>query len=182
MAENSDKSRFPVVREAVASFADKEDMRRAVGQLLAAGFEPDDLSVLATHESLEVAGGVPGYRGKPGASLFAGLTDEVSFIAPLTLAGFVLVSGGSVAVTLAALVSAGLGGAALKELLDYVIANRHSSEFAAAQGGRGAALGPRRRSRARGDGGAASRRSGRPACAYACAAAPSEALTADRRT
>lgn len=132
MAENSDKSPFPVVREAVASFADKEQMRRAVGQLLAAGFAPDAVSVLATHDSLEVAGGVPGYRGKPGGSVLAGLTDEVSFIAPLTLAGFVLISGGPVAVALAALVGAGLGGAALKELLDYVIANRHSSEFAAA--------------------------------------------------
>lgn len=82
--------------------------------------------------NLEVAGDVPGYPGSAGEKLFAGLTDEVNFIAPLTLAGFVLVSGGPVAVALAALIGAGLGGAALKEVLDLYTANRHSAEFAAA--------------------------------------------------
>lgn len=132
MAETSDKPTAPVVREAVASFADKEPMRRAVAQLLAAGFRPADLSVLASHDSLEVAGGVPGYEGTPGANLLAGLTDEVNFLAPLTIAGIVVLSGGPVAAVIAALVGAGFGGAAVKELLDYLTANRHSAEFAAA--------------------------------------------------
>ena len=131
MADAKDE-RFPVIREAVASFATKAQFRTAVGRLLAAGFQPADLSVLASHESLEVAGEVPGYPGAPGSSLLAGLTDEVNFLAPLTIAGFVLLSGGAVAVALAALVSAGLGGAAIKEVLDRYTANRHSAEFAAA--------------------------------------------------
>ena len=77
-------------------------------------------------------------------------------MAPLTLAGFVLVSGGAVAAALAALVGAGLGGVAIKEVLDRYTANRHSSEFAAALRGRGgAAVGSLRRYRARGDRGAA---------------------------
>lgn len=132
MATDPQDPRFPVIREAVAAFPDKAQFRQAVGRLLASGFKPVDLSVLATHDSLEVAGDVPGYRGTPGASLLAGLTDEVNFIAPLTITGFVLVSGGAVAVALGALVAAGLGGAALKELLDRYTANRHSAEFAAA--------------------------------------------------
>ena len=37
---------FPVVREAVASFPDRAHFRRAVSALLAAGFEPTDLSVI----------------------------------------------------------------------------------------------------------------------------------------
>jgi hypothetical protein len=131
MADEKD-DRFPVIREAVASFATKAQFRTAVGRLLAAGFQPADLSVLATHESLEVAGGVPGYPGGPGSNLLAGLTDEVNFLAPLTVAGIVLLSGGAVAVALAALVGAGLGGAAVKEVLDLYTANRHSAEFAAA--------------------------------------------------
>ena len=126
------KPPFPIIREAVASFADKAALRRAVAQLLAAGFKPDDLSVLASHDSLEVAGEVPGYRGKPGASLFAGLTGEVTFLAPLTVAGIVFLSGGPVAAGIGALVAAGLGGAALKELLDRYAANDHSADFAAA--------------------------------------------------
>jgi hypothetical protein len=131
MAE-SEKPPFPLIREAVASFATKAQLRRAAELLLQTGFKPADLSVLASHDSLEVAGGVPAYPGKPGASLFAGLTDEVSFLAPLTVAGVVLLSGGPIAVAVAALVGAGLGGIALKELLDYYTANRHSSDFAAA--------------------------------------------------
>jgi hypothetical protein len=132
MAEAATKPPFPVIREAVASFREKKHVRNAVARLLAAGFKPADISVLASHDSLEVAGGVPGYPGRPLANLFAGLTDEVSLLAPLTVAGFVLVSGGPVAMALAALVGAGLGGAAIKEVLDRYTANQHSAEFAAA--------------------------------------------------
>jgi hypothetical protein len=127
MAEDK-RAPLTVTREAVASFAAPDQFRDAVRRLLAAGFTSSDLSVLATHDSLEVAG----YPAKPGGNLLAGLTDEVNFLAPLTLAGFVLVSGGAVAAALAALVGAGLGGAAIKEVLDRYTANRHSAEFAAA--------------------------------------------------
>ena len=126
------KPPFPVIREAVASFADKDALRSAVERLLAAGFKPTDLSVLASHDSLEVAGEVPGYRGKPNASLFAGLTDEMNFLAPLTIAGIVFLSGGPVAAALGALVAAGFGGAALKELIDRYAANDHRADFVAA--------------------------------------------------
>jgi hypothetical protein len=133
MADAKD-DRFPVIREAVASFATREQFRDAVKQLLAAGFAPADLSVLASHDLLEVAGNVAGYPGAPGEYLFAGLTDEVNFLGPLTVAGIVLLSGGPIAAALAALVGAGLGGAAIKELLDRYTANRHSAAFAAALG------------------------------------------------
>lgn len=132
MAETPDKPPFPVIREAVASFADKAALRRAVAALLQAGFKPADLSVLASHDLLEVAGEVPGYPGKPGASLFAGLTDEVGYLAPLTVAGIVLLSTGPVGAAIAALVAAGLGGAALKEVVDRIAANEHSAYFTAA--------------------------------------------------
>src|SRR5579863_5011163 len=132
MADRFRTTPCPAIREAVASFATKAQFRGAVGKLLASGFAPADLSVLATHDSLEVAGNVPGYQGTPGAALTAGLTDEVNYIAPLTLAGLVLLSGGPVAAGIAALLSAGLGGVAIKELLDYFAANQHSAEFAAA--------------------------------------------------
>jgi len=131
MAEHKDE-RFPVIREAVAAFATREQFRDAVKRLLAAGFAPADLSVLASHDSLEVAGNVAGYPGAPGEFLFAGLTDEVNFLGPLTVAGIVLLSGGPVAAAIAALVGAGLGSVAIKELLDRYTANRHSAAIAAA--------------------------------------------------
>lgn len=130
MARAPDPPPSSVIREAVASFANEAALRRAVATLLDAGFKPADFSVLASHDSLEVAGDMPGYSGKPGASLLAGLTDEVSFLAPLTVAGIVLLSTGPVGAAIAGLIAAGLGGAALKELLDRIAANEHSAEFA----------------------------------------------------
>jgi hypothetical protein len=124
-----DRTPFPVVREAVASFPDRAHFHRAVSNLLAAGFAVSDLSVLASHDSLAAAGEPA--SGNP-SLLPAGLSDEVNYIAPLTLAGFIVLSGGPVAVALAALVGAGLGGAALKELLDNFTAPRHSADFQAA--------------------------------------------------
>jgi hypothetical protein len=116
---------FPVIREAVASFPDRQHFRRAVSALLAAGFDQTDLSVLASHQPLAVA-------DDQGALTAAGLAEELKYIGPLTLAGFVLVSGGPIAVTVAALVGAGLGGAALKEIFDDYTAPPHRDEFAAA--------------------------------------------------
>jgi len=120
---------FPVVREAVASFSDREHFRHAVSALLAGGFARDDLSVLASHDSLAVADGA---AGTPTEALRTGLSDEIKYIAPLTVAGIIVLSGGPIALTVAALVGAGLGGAALKELFDDYTAARHSEDFAAA--------------------------------------------------
>ena len=120
---------FPIIREAVASFPDRERFHNAVSNLLAAGFETSDLSVLASHDSLAAA-------GEPSAGgpkiMPAGLSDEIKYIAPLTVAGVILLSGGPIAATIAALVGAGLGGAALKELFEDYTAPRHSEDFRAA--------------------------------------------------
>jgi hypothetical protein len=120
---------FPVIREAVASFPDREHFHRAVANLLAAGFDPTDLSVLASHDSLAAAHEPGGLEPK---LLPPGLADEIKYIAPLTLAGFIVLSGGPITATVAALVGAGLGGAALKELFDDYTAPRHSQDFEAA--------------------------------------------------
>src|SRR5271169_2285376 len=106
---------FPVIREAVASFPDRDHFHRAVSNLLAAGFAPSDLSVLATHDSLAAAG-EPGGAGR--SILPAALSGEIKYIGPLTAAVIVVLSGGPIAVAAAALIGAGLGGAALKELFD----------------------------------------------------------------
>jgi len=117
---------FPVIREAVASFPDRGQFRNAVKALLAGGFEPTDLSVLASHQPLSAA------DESPGELVAAGLTDEIKYLGPLTVAGIILVSGGPIAATIAALVGAGLGGAALKELFDDYAAAPHREEFAEA--------------------------------------------------
>ena len=120
---------FPVIREAVGSFPDREYFRNAVAALLAAGFERDDLSVLASHDSLAVA---EEDVGSPKEILRAGLSEEIKYVAPLTVAGIIVLSGGPIAAVIAALVGAGLGGAALKDFFDDYTAPRHSEDFAAA--------------------------------------------------
>ena len=117
---------FPVIREALASFPDRAHFRKAVSTLLAAGFDPADLSVLASHQPLSAT------AEQRGGLIAAGLSDELKYIAPLTVAGIVLISGGPIAATIAALVGAGLGGAAVKELFDGWAAAPHREEFAAA--------------------------------------------------
>src|SRR5260370_19173452 len=98
---------FPVIREAVASFPDREHFRAAVSALLAAGFEPSDLSVLASHQPLAAA------DEAPGELIAAGLSDEIKYLAPLPAAGIVLISCGPIASTVPALVDAGPRVAAL---------------------------------------------------------------------
>ena len=120
---------FPVIREAVASFSDREHFRHAVSALLAGGFARDDLSVLASHDSLAVTDEA---AGTPKEVMRAGLSDEIIYIAPLTVAGIIVLSGGPIALTVAALVGAGLGGAALKEFFDDYSAAHHSENFAEA--------------------------------------------------
>lgn len=122
----ADAPHFPVIREAVASFPDREHFRKAVAALLAGGFDQSDLSVLASHESLRAI------EEPAGSWITAGLSDELKYLAPLTVAGIILISGGPIAATLAAAVGAGLGGAALKELFDDYTAAPHREEYLAA--------------------------------------------------
>ena len=122
----TESTHFPVIREAVASFPDRAHFRRAVSDLLANGFDQPDLSVLASHQPLTAA------DEKPGLLTAAGLSEELKYIAPLTIAGIIVLSGGPIAATVAALVGAGLGGAALKEIFDDYTAPPHRDEFAAA--------------------------------------------------
>jgi len=126
MTASEAAGKFPVIREAVASFPDRAHFRGAVAALLAAGFAKTDLSVLASHESLTAA------DERPGGSVVASLTDEVVFLAPLTVAGIIVISGGPIAAAVAAVVGAGLGGAALKEIFDRYTAASHREDFAAA--------------------------------------------------
>jgi hypothetical protein len=131
-AEEEEPRSRPLLHEAVASFASREQFRDAVKRLLDAGFASADLSILASHDSLEVAGDVPGYSGKPGQSLFAGLTDEVRFVEPLQVAGFTALSGGPIAAAVAAAVTAGLGALGLGEVIERFVANRHGADYESA--------------------------------------------------
>lgn len=116
------------VTEVVARFQDRDHFEAAVKQLLGAGFAATDLSVLDTHESL--ASSEPpteSWRAR-----LAGLTEEIKYVGPITTAGLIALAAGPVGAAVAGLVGAGVGFAAVRELLDETQATPHSEAFARA--------------------------------------------------
>nr|WP_295829888.1 hypothetical protein [uncultured Azospirillum sp.] len=113
------------VREVVALFSTRAGFDRAVEALLAAGYDRADLSVLASHTSLEAAD--PKYR--PRDEALTGLVGELKYAFPLTTAGLIAIVGGPIEAALAALVAAGVGGAAIKDYLDELTSHPKPDEF-----------------------------------------------------
>ncbi len=116
-------------RELVAHYATRPAFERAVADLLAAGFAPSDLSVLASHDSLEVAGDIAGYHRAPLAAIGAGLAGELPLLAPLALTGLMLAVSGPVGVAVAAVAAAAGGTLALRPVLDQITETAHATQF-----------------------------------------------------
>jgi len=112
--------------EVVGLFADRDSFERAVEGLLRAGFERADLSVLASHESLDAAG----RPGKPWRDALTALVGELRYEGPLVAAGAIFLAGGPLASGVAAVIGAAVGSVAVKDLLDEVTAKPHTGDFA----------------------------------------------------
>ena len=112
--------------EVVGLFAERESFDRAVAELLSGGFERADLSVLASHESLEAAG----RPGKSWREAMLALVGELKYEGPLVASGAIFLAGGPVAATIAAVIGAAVGGAAAVDLLEEVTAQPHTEDFA----------------------------------------------------
>lgn len=112
--------------EVVGLFADRPSFEAAVDALLAFGYERSELSVLASHESLEAATrSHPGWRDR-----LTALVGELRYEGPMVASGAILLAGGATAAWLAGLIAAAVGGLALKELLEETTAMPHSDDFA----------------------------------------------------
>ena len=112
--------------EVVGLFAERESFERAVEELLRSGFERADLSVLASHESLEAAG----RPGKSWREAMLALVGELKYEGPLVASGAIFLAGGPIAATIAAVIGAAVGGAAAVDLLGEVTAKPHTEDFA----------------------------------------------------
>lgn len=114
--------------EVVGIFSNRRDFDCAVQSLLAAGFQRSDLSVLASHDSIDAAEpAVASWKER-----LVGLVGELKYEGPLITAGLIALATGPVGAAIAGLIAAGVGGAALKELMDEVTARPHSEDFARA--------------------------------------------------
>lgn len=116
----------PKDREVVGLFADRETFEAAVDALLDAGFQRPDLSVLASHESIDAAG-KPGKKWKDALTAMVG---ELKYEGPLVASGAILLVGGQFAAAVAGVIGAAVGGVAVKELLDEVTSTPHTEHFA----------------------------------------------------
>lgn len=115
-------------KEMVGVFNNRQQFHAAVDALQAAGFSHADLSVLSSHDPIDVAG----QPGKPWRDVLTALVGELKYEGPLVASGIILVAGGPVAGSIAALVGAAVGGMAAKELLDEVTSAPDTEDFARA--------------------------------------------------
>ncbi|MEW5729180.1 MAG: hypothetical protein AB1918_15225 [Pseudomonadota bacterium] len=116
----------PATREVVGTFSDRDHFMAAVDALIAAGFSRADLSVLSSHDSLDM---MVGREGKPWREVLTAVAGDAKYEWPLVTAGIIALFAGPVAASAAALVAAGLGGAAAKEVLDEISAIPDSDDF-----------------------------------------------------
>lgn len=122
------QTRPAALREVVGTFADRGHFEAAVSALLEKGFDRGRLSVLTSHDSLEVAGG----KAQKWRDALVALVGETKYEGPLVAAGLIALAAGPVGAVIAGLIAAGVGGVALKELLDEVAAIPDSGDFARA--------------------------------------------------
>ncbi len=115
-------------REAVALFDNRHKLQGAIDALLEARFPPSDLSILSSHESIEAAR----HQGGLFEDMKTALGGDLKYLGPLAAAGLIMLAVGPMAAVLTALVAAGIGGLAIKELLDETTSAPHVENFARA--------------------------------------------------
>ncbi|NBC33372.1 MAG: hypothetical protein GVY13_11915 [Alphaproteobacteria bacterium] len=128
MNQNSTDIAVTSVTEVVGRFADREAFARTVRALLDAGFAHADLSVLDTHEPLSASESSEEAR----KSWLAGLTGEITYVGPITIAGLIMIASGPIGALAAGAVGAGVAGAAIRELLAEIDATSRTQDFAEA--------------------------------------------------
>ncbi|MBF0562944.1 MAG: hypothetical protein HQL37_13205 [Alphaproteobacteria bacterium] len=112
-------------REVVGVFGDRENFEKAIELLVIAGFQHGDLSILSSHEALEAA--EP--PGKSIREILLPFLSEFKYEVPLVAAGLIALASGPTAALIAGLVAAGLGGAALKEIVSEIVTMPHTEHF-----------------------------------------------------
>ena len=115
----------PTIREVVGTFADRDRFQAAVDSLVKAGFSRSDLSVLSSHDSIDAIG----RDGKSWKDVLVALVGELKYEGPLVAAGLIALAAGPAGAAIAGLVAAGVGGAAMKEVLDEVSSIPDSADF-----------------------------------------------------
>ena len=118
----------PQAPELVGLFDTKDGFDAAMQTLLASGFERTDLSVLSSHESIDVAGS----DGRSWSDVLTALVGEAKYEVPLVASGAIALFGGAATAGAALAVGAGVGAVALREFIEEVTSTPHTEDFARA--------------------------------------------------
>ena len=125
MAAEQTTSQAP---ELVGLFDTKDKFDAAIRALRESGFARTDLSVLSSHESIDVAGS----DGRSWSDVLTALVGEVKYEVPLVASGAIALFGGAATAPAAIAVGAGVGAVALREFIDEVTSTPHTDDFARA--------------------------------------------------
>ena len=115
-------------REAVGIFKKQDAFEKAVHDLKKAGFGHADLSVLASHSSIDAAG----IEGQSWKDVLTALVGELKYEGPLVSSGAIFLIGGPTAAAVAAIIAAATTTLAANEFMAEVTAKPHTKDFARA--------------------------------------------------
>lgn len=116
------------IREIVGLFHAPKPLEACIQDLLKAGFEHADLSVLGSHTAIEAADP----EGLSWRERLMPLLTETRYEVPLVAGTLIALTAGPTGALIAGLAAAGVGAAALREMLQEVTSLPDTEEFAAA--------------------------------------------------
>ncbi len=126
-----------LTREIIAEFASRIAFETAVTRLLADGFERTDLSVLASHDSLDIAGVHTAEVPELSDNVGAAIGSQLPWLGPIAIAGVLLTAAGPVGLAIAAIAGTAAGAVALRPVFDELMEEVHAERFtqSVAEGG-----------------------------------------------
>ena len=120
----AEEQTIPQAPDLVGLFDTKDGFDAALRALRDAGFERTDLSVLSSHESIDVAG----KDGRSWSDVLTALVGEAKYEVPLVASGAIALFAAAAAIA----VGAGVGAVALREFIEEVTSTPHTEDFARA--------------------------------------------------
>lgn len=115
-------------RELVGLFQSPAPLEACIRDLIDAGFSHEDLSLLSSHEAIEVAAA----DGESWRDRLMPLLTETRYDVPLVAGTLIALATGPTGALIAGLAAAGVGAAALKEIISEVISFPDTNDFAKA--------------------------------------------------
>ena len=113
-------------REVVGVLKTRNAFESTIAALADADIGSGQPSVLSSHDSIAAANS----EGTPWRDVLPALLVEAKYEGPLVASGLIVLAGGQMAIAVAGMIGAAVGGVAFKELMDEVAAEPYTEAFA----------------------------------------------------